>query len=439
MMTMINLKNRFWTYKRVVKLLGILLLFTSNYKVMGQPGFNPTVVYNWDTVGAQQLGWCSNYLDTLDQFLAQANSKSCIILKDGKIVHEQYYGTFTQDSVWYWASAGKTLAAFLIGLAQEQNHLSITDPTSNYLGLGWTTATASQEQQITVQDQMQMTTGLNYQVPDLDCTTPACLTYRAAAGTQWYYHNAPYLLLHDVLENATGKNLNVYTFQQLHQTIGFSGFWSGSLYLSKARAMAQFGQLLLNKGVWANQVILNDTTFLKDMLSPSQNVNPAYGYLTWLNGQATYIQPSLPFSFNGPIVANAPPDMYMAAGKNDQRIYVVPSEKLVVIRQGQAADSSRLALSGFDPNIWEILNKLRCNLNTATDNFKAPDFGLYPNPSAGTLQLGSAWSDHLKIMDVAGKTLALSRQANTLHFSANRGLYYLIDLEKGHSAKVVVY
>jgi len=43
-----------------------------------------------------------------------------IEVKDGKIVLEKYFGTFTKDSLWYWASAGKTLTAFLVGKAQDE-------------------------------------------------------------------------------------------------------------------------------------------------------------------------------------------------------------------------------------------------------------------------------------------------------------------------------
>ena len=60
------------------------------------------------------------------------------MLKDGKIAIEKYFGTFTKDSLWYWASAGKTLTAFLVGQAQENGLLSISDSTSKYLGSGWT-------------------------------------------------------------------------------------------------------------------------------------------------------------------------------------------------------------------------------------------------------------------------------------------------------------
>ena len=50
--------------------------------------------------------------------------------------------------------------------------------------------------------------------------------------------------------------------------------------------------------------------------------------------------------------------MYMALGKNDQKIYVIPSKKMVVIRMGEAADSTNLALSNFDNLLWEKINAL---------------------------------------------------------------------------------
>ncbi len=36
------------------------------------------------------------------------------------------------------------------------------------------------------------------------CTEPACLLYKVDAGTRWAYHNGPYALLRNVIENATG-------------------------------------------------------------------------------------------------------------------------------------------------------------------------------------------------------------------------------------------
>ncbi|HRS40318.1 MAG TPA: serine hydrolase, partial [Bacteroidia bacterium] len=113
----------------------LLLLLLIKLPVNGQAlYFPPLTGTNWDTISPASLGWCTQYLDTIADFNAQRGSKAFLILKDGKIAVEQYYGTFTRDSLWYWASAGKTLTSFLTGIAQEEGYLDITRPTSDYLG-----------------------------------------------------------------------------------------------------------------------------------------------------------------------------------------------------------------------------------------------------------------------------------------------------------------
>jgi hypothetical protein len=55
------------------------------------------------------------------------------------------------------------------------------------------------------------------------------------------------------------------------------------------------------------------------------------------------------------MMPNAPADMYAALGKNDQKIYVVPSKKLVIIRMGESAGNVQLAVSSFDNELWGYL------------------------------------------------------------------------------------
>ena len=78
----------------------------------------------------------------------------------------------------------------------------------------------------------------------------------------------------------------------------------------------------------------------------------------WLNGKTSYRLPQTQFQFTGPLIPNAPSDMYAALGKNDQKIYVVPSKKLVIIRMGDSADNSNFALSDFDNALWGKINEL---------------------------------------------------------------------------------
>jgi CubicO group peptidase (beta-lactamase class C family) len=317
--------------------------------------FPPIASNEWKTVSPSSLDWQTDSIPSFLNWLETKNSKGIVVLHKGEIALEHYFGTFTRDSLWYWASAGKSLAAFMVGMAQEQGYLKITDKSSNYLGTGWTSCPIEKEDKITIWHQLTMTTGLETTGVDWDCTDLTCLKYRTDAGTRWFYHNAPYLLVHNVLEKATKTTINLYTYNQITKRIGMEGLWYEGVRYGKARDMARFGLLILNQGAWGSDTLLRDRDYFKSMVNSSQTLNPSYGYLWWLNGRTSYIQPGLGLSFSGEIVPHAPSDMIGAMGKNDQRIYVVPSMDLVVVRIGNAADDAVLALSGFDDGLWQRL------------------------------------------------------------------------------------
>ena len=50
--------------------------------------------------------------------------------------------------------------------------------------------------------------------------------------------------------------------------------------------------------------------------------------------------------------------MMLPLSKNDQKVYVIPSKKMVVIRMGDAADTQNLALSDFDETLWTKISAL---------------------------------------------------------------------------------
>ncbi len=345
--------------------------------------FPPITGSSWQTVTPQSLGWNTDRIDSLYRLLNNKNTKAFIILKDGKIAIEQYFDSFTQDSAWYWASAGKSLTAFLTGIAQDQNILSINDSVSKYLGIGWSSCVPDKERLITIKHQLTMTTGLDYQVPDLDCTDSSCLQYKADAGSFWYYHNAPYRLIHDVVAAASNKTFQQFTTQNLSVKTGISGLWIDHIFYSKPRAMARFGLLMLNRGIWANDTILRSNNYYNEMTNTSQNHNQAYGYLWWLNGKSSYKLPGTTFTFPGKICPPAPDGLLMALGKNDQKLYVWPERNIVIIRMGEDADGSGLVPIAFDTTLWNELNKLMEVEYTSLTKYQATDaeIEIWPNPA----------------------------------------------------------
>jgi CubicO group peptidase (beta-lactamase class C family) len=420
----------------------IVLIFSALPLFSQSPAlyFPPKVGNTWQTTAPSSLGFCQERIDSLYQFLEDKNTKSFLLLKDGKIVLEKYFGTYVQDSIWYWASAGKSLSAFLVGQAQDEGLLDIQDPTSTYLGNGWTSATPEKEALITIWHQLTMTNGLEDIVPDANCTDPACLIYKADAGTRWAYHNAPYHLIHDVLESASGTTLNLFTKTRLLDQTGMKGLWLNHIFYSKARDMARYGLLALAGGIWDGDTLLHDQQFVYDMSHRSQNLNKSYGYLWWLNGQESFMLPGLQIAFPGKLIPNAPDDMYSALGKNDQKIHVVPSKGWVLVRQGN--DAGIIGPGGgsvpiaFDNQLWDYLNQLDCtSVATHEELDNEPVVTVFPNPTQEQWQLKtSSIPERIELYDVLGTRLRILQNTATVDAtSLGSGIYWLKIWQNGGS------
>ena len=312
----------------------------------------------WETKSVSELGWNQNKLQPLLDYLELKNTKSFIILHNGKIVVEQYFGNHTATSPWYWASAGKTLTTAVSGIAEQEGLININNKVSDYIGTGWTSAPLVKENMITCKNLLSMNSGLDDTLGD--DVSPSNLQYIADAGSRWAYHNV-YVKMQDVVAQASGQSWSNYFNTKLRDKLGMSGLWIQdgglSVYWSNTRSMARFGLMIYADGKWHSSQILNEN-FLNAATTTSQNLNLSYGYMWWLNGKTSYRLPQTQFQFTGTLIPNAPSDMYAALGKNDQKIYVVPIKKLVIIRMGDSADNSNFALSDFDNVLWGKINEL---------------------------------------------------------------------------------
>jgi CubicO group peptidase (beta-lactamase class C family) len=352
---------------RIIYSLLLSLLFVNCNSDNSQPDSTPTesmyfpplTTDTWETKSIADLGWKKTAVQPLLDYLNLKNSKGFIILVNGRIVMENYFYGHTASTNWYWASAGKTLTTTLTGIAQQEGLININNKVSDYIGTGWTGLSLAKENLITNKHLLTMTSGIE-DVANGDAVDPTSLTYKADAGTRWAYHNV-YVKLQDVISKASGQSWSNYFNTKLRDKIGMSGAWiqvdNNSVYYSTTRSMARFGLLMLNKGKWENTAILNES-FFNEATNTSQKINLGYGYLWWLNGKESYHLPQSQLQFNGSLIPTAPNDMFMALGKNDQKIYVVPSKKMVVIRMGDAADGTNFALSSFDNELWSKINAL---------------------------------------------------------------------------------
>lgn len=312
---------------------------------------------SWETKSLSSLGWNQNAVQPLKDYLNQKGTKSFMILVNGRIVMEEYFNGHTATATWEWNSAGKTLVASTVGIAQQENLLNINNKVSDYLGTEWTSMPLNKENLITVKHLLTMTAGND---DTKQYVIKSNLTYIADAGTRWAYSNI-FQKLTDVVNKASNKPFETYFNEKLKSKIGMEGFWNFgtifTIYHSNTKSMARFGLLALNKGKWNNEQIINESYF-NESVSTSQSINPSYGYLWWLNGKTSFMIPNEQTVYQDFLVPNAPADMYAAMGAKDQRIYVIPSKKMAVIRMGDASDpvNPNFAVSGFDNELWGKIN-----------------------------------------------------------------------------------
>lgn len=324
--------------------------------------FPPLSGDTWETLSISELGWNADAEQPLYTFLEENNTEAFIILKDGRIAIEKYFGSFDATKNHTWNSAAKTLTAMTTGIAQQEGFLDIDNPSSDYMGSGWSSLTPEQEEAITVKHHLTMTTGLDYSVTNSACTDKECLTYKNMPGTYWYYHQAAYTLLDEIISGATQQDFPTYFNAKIRNKIGMQGAWIKTgylnLYFSNARSMARFGLLNLNKGSWDQTPVLEDQGFFTMATTTSQNLNEAYGFLYWLNGKDNYKVPGSEDLFLGKLMPAAPDDLYAGLGAFDQKLHIVPSKGLVIVRLGDSANTDELGPTTFDNELWEKINAL---------------------------------------------------------------------------------
>lgn len=350
--------------KFIIVVLPVLLPILSCKKIDNTPPSSSDAMYfplnsnnAWESKTPVSLGWNTSAVPPLKEYLTQKNTKSFMILVNGRIVMEEYFNGHNAVATWRWNSAGKTLVTAATGIAQQEGLLSINNKVSQYLGTGWTSETPAKESLITVKNLLTMTSGFS---DPLELVTKSNLTYFADAGTRWSYQNV-FQKLMDIVATVSNQDFENYFNAKIKNKIGMDGSWRYGLiyniYSSNTRSMARFGLLALNNGKWQNEKII-DESFFKESINTSQNINPSYGYLWWLNGKTSFMVPGGQTVFKSTLIPNAPADLYAAMGAEDQRIYVIPSKKMVIIRMGEASnpENPNFALSGFDDELWQKIN-----------------------------------------------------------------------------------
>ncbi|HEY0197887.1 MAG TPA: serine hydrolase [Rhodanobacter sp.] len=171
---------------------------------------------------------------------------------------------------------------------------------------------------------------------------------RIPPGMQWEYTSGNTLILGGVLRDAVGggaAGLIRFAHRELFDPLGmqhvlmeFDGaqtlVGSTRIYAS-ARDWARFGQLYLDDGVVDGRRILPAWSAYADR----QTLDSVYGSGFWTN-TGTDTDGSHP-------ITGMPGDAYFASGMNGQRVLIVPSQRLVIVRLGSTLDPPNFDMRGL--------------------------------------------------------------------------------------------
>ncbi len=383
----------------IVALFMVLLLVTVSFPLFADEGtiktgnsrakeslFFPTENKDWDHVDPKTVGFDTKALEEALNYAGEHNSTGLVILYKGRILAERYWDFNKIDpkenaslkqyqAIYLLMQAGKTaqgypledvasvqksVIATLFYLARQKDYMNFDDPVSKYLGIGWTNAKPEAEMKIKVKHLLNMTSGL----------TPT-LQYSADPGDTWLYNTTTFQLLAHIVANAVKKDINEITREWITGPLKMEDtkwiirkwmppFKDRPMYglISSNRDLARFGLFILADGSWTGHSIIKDPNDVREMLEPSQKLNPSYGTLWWLNGQKYFLTPAdPPKRIEHPRFPSAPLDLVAALGAFDRSVFIVPSHDLVVTRIGfmGIVDPDQMEKNTFFDEFWKKL------------------------------------------------------------------------------------
>ena len=291
------------------------------------------------------------------------NVHSILIVKDGKLVFEEYFSGYTwnydddqfrgervdfgADTIHNLASVTKSFTSALVGMAIDQGFIRGVDQKVFAFFPDYVHLSDERKDNITLEHLLTMTSGLAWnemQLPYSDTSNDLVQLFIVSdpieyilakpvanlPGTTWYYNGGGTNLLGEVIRNTTGLRMDDFAEKHLFAPLGITNYeWdhinpdmihaSGNLKL-RPRDMAKLGYLFLNGGLWHGERIVSEA-WIEASTTEHVSLPPAdgYGYQWW---RKTYDSGSTSV------------DAFYAAGWGGQRIMVFPSLDMVVVSTG---------------------------------------------------------------------------------------------------------
>lgn len=245
---------------------------------------------------AQTLGVDRAKLLRLIERGRETHSDGLVVIQDGKILAEEYFGK--PKGAVYLASAGKSLLALAIGkLLDEGKIKSLDQPVSDFYP-EWL---QGNKKLITIRMLMNHTSGIQNvanATVEIERKNPPVNAIKLALaaelsdkpGANWSYNNKAVGLLGGIIEKASGKKMESYFAESFYKPMDIRNYdWirdedgnptAYGAFSLEPMDLAKFGLLMLGNGKYEGRQIVSES-FVGEALKPSQTLFPAGGLLWW--------------------------------------------------------------------------------------------------------------------------------------------------------------
>jgi CubicO group peptidase (beta-lactamase class C family) len=288
----------------------------------------------------------------LDELLPSSGTHGFIVIRDNKLLYENYFNGYQRDSICVSRSVAKSFTSALVGIALRDGLIkSVDDPIINYLP----ELKGQRFDSITIKNLLTMGSGIRYRLhdlpwdeealsyfyPDLTKLLLAHLTIVEPPGQSFHYNDYNTLLLGLILKRLTHQTLSEYLQEKIWKPLGmeYPATWSIdsdqdelelAYVLLNARAIdfAKFGQLFLNNGNWNGKQIISKRWVIESTTKDPNDNRPWETYPEFRDNGSYYKYFWWGHTFG--------PDDYTfeAQGLWGQYIFVCPKTKVVIVRTG---------------------------------------------------------------------------------------------------------
>jgi CubicO group peptidase (beta-lactamase class C family) len=277
-------------------------------------------------------------------------TKAVVVVHDGKVIAERYAKGVGIDTSLLGFSMTKSVINGLIGILTQQGLVtpSMPAPIPEWRGA------KDPRREIEVEHLMRMTTGLALDETNSGFDPTSQMLYLhddmagfavtapmiAAPGTRWHYSSPTTQLLARIIRDAVGgpEQTLAFAWRELFNPLGMrnvtlefdgGGTLQGTAYmLASARDWARFGLLYLNDGVVGGKRILHEDWV---DFSAAATLDTDYAAGFWTNRSE---HPNA----KGRVRLGMPADAFFASGDLGQRVVIMPTQRLVVVRLGDSVD-----------------------------------------------------------------------------------------------------